>query len=650
MENDTPRRMPNTPPFVKFVCANVPMVFDDSLSYYEALCALWKYVQGMTDVINNNATLEEEYIEKFNELKSYVENYFDNLDVQEEINNKLDAMAEDGTLEEIASRYFEHIVITPLQFGATGDGVTDDTASIQDAIDFAISNGVSLFIPDGTYLVSKLTINDRITMYGNGEKSVIKSIGSNSEDCIIYIVNAGINYCSIHDFKIDGNRSNQSGAVDGIKLYVDSNTVNPDKYGNLYNLVITSISGNGITLNSTQSAVREMRLDNITITGTALHGYNFVKVTDSMITRCVAAGTRQCGFYMPFGGSNKFSNCKAFWCGEGDNTTREDPDRVPSNAFLVTGDVTPLAGKTYYTRSGTDNVNDYYEYTLFSGNAFEPDTTYYEMTTIYTKRYQGFYISTTASVIENCEAQENYGDGFYISGSENKMVNTAMDNNGLLTSSGTPVSYASQGKTQLYYGVFVRGWRFNAINCNFTNGLNGSIGKSQRGSAYIKIVGYAKITGTQDNQVVNSITIQKVGNPLTLSANLNNEEWVYNIPTATYLLMNTGFELDDADNNYLYYENGYIHYRLCVKKSDNTGILDGTTAVKLFRFQEGCRPYTATRLNGIAYCTDDNGYLVNGVVTNFIYKWGDCEVKYVDTSLNSKKQIIVTGSYRVKTS
>lgn len=106
MENDTPRRMPNVPPFVKFVCANVPMVFDDSLSYYEALCALWKYVQGMTDVINNNATLEEEYIEKFNELsgkfdelKNYVDTYFDNLDVQEEINNKLDQMAEDGTLE-----------------------------------------------------------------------------------------------------------------------------------------------------------------------------------------------------------------------------------------------------------------------------------------------------------------------------------------------------------------------------------------------------------------------------------------------------------------------------------------------------------------------------------------------------------------------
>lgn len=101
--NDKPQNMPPVPPFVKFVCANVPMVFDDSLSYYEALSALWKYVSGMTDVINNNATLEEEYIAKFEELKTFVDTYFDNLDVQEEINNKLDQMVEDGDFEPLLS-------------------------------------------------------------------------------------------------------------------------------------------------------------------------------------------------------------------------------------------------------------------------------------------------------------------------------------------------------------------------------------------------------------------------------------------------------------------------------------------------------------------------------------------------------------------
>lgn len=96
------------PPFVRFVASAVPMVFDNSLSYYEALCALWKFIQDdVINVINNNASVTEQYITLTNELKEYVENYFDNLDVQEEINNKLDAMVEAGTLQEIIGDYLD---------------------------------------------------------------------------------------------------------------------------------------------------------------------------------------------------------------------------------------------------------------------------------------------------------------------------------------------------------------------------------------------------------------------------------------------------------------------------------------------------------------------------------------------------------------
>ena len=101
-------KAPNVPPFVTFVTSAVPMVFDNSLSYYEALCALWKWLQDdVVNVINNNATVTEEYINLTNELKTFVEDYFDNLDVQEEINNKLDAMVEDGTLQEIITQYIQ---------------------------------------------------------------------------------------------------------------------------------------------------------------------------------------------------------------------------------------------------------------------------------------------------------------------------------------------------------------------------------------------------------------------------------------------------------------------------------------------------------------------------------------------------------------
>lgn len=84
-------------PFKNF-CMTIgalPTSYLESMSYYETLCWLCKYLENtINPAINNNA-------EALKELQEYVANYFDNLDVTEEINNKLDEMAEDGTLAQI---------------------------------------------------------------------------------------------------------------------------------------------------------------------------------------------------------------------------------------------------------------------------------------------------------------------------------------------------------------------------------------------------------------------------------------------------------------------------------------------------------------------------------------------------------------------
>ena len=100
-------KAPNVPPFVQFCTASVPMVFDNSLSYYECLCALSKYLQDLANTVNYNAGQLDGLQESFKELKDYVDHYFDNLDVQEEINNKLDDMAEHGELAEIMAAFAE---------------------------------------------------------------------------------------------------------------------------------------------------------------------------------------------------------------------------------------------------------------------------------------------------------------------------------------------------------------------------------------------------------------------------------------------------------------------------------------------------------------------------------------------------------------
>lgn len=109
---------------------NLPTSFVDSMSYYECIAWLIKFLETeVIPTVNNNGEcvieLQGKYIELlenvderfaelvelYNQLKDFVDNYFDNLDVQEEINNKLDQMAEDGVLQEIISQYLNTTAI-----------------------------------------------------------------------------------------------------------------------------------------------------------------------------------------------------------------------------------------------------------------------------------------------------------------------------------------------------------------------------------------------------------------------------------------------------------------------------------------------------------------------------------------------------------
>ena len=84
----------------------IPTSYKDSLDYYETLLYLIKYLEEtVIPVVNNNGEAVSELQRLYIELKNFVENYFANLDVQEEINNKLDEMADDGTLQEIIAEY-----------------------------------------------------------------------------------------------------------------------------------------------------------------------------------------------------------------------------------------------------------------------------------------------------------------------------------------------------------------------------------------------------------------------------------------------------------------------------------------------------------------------------------------------------------------
>jgi len=163
----------DTRPF-RFWCQKaLPLVYDDSLSYYEVLCKMAEYMNNfMTDlttvedsmtefgqqfVINqqflnsmadqlgqNVADLEayindrmEDFMNAYTQLQNYVNTYFDNLDVQEEINTKLDEMASDGTLNDL----FDPVLETWMQ---QKTAQIDAAIANQDAIQAAQNARISV--------------------------------------------------------------------------------------------------------------------------------------------------------------------------------------------------------------------------------------------------------------------------------------------------------------------------------------------------------------------------------------------------------------------------------------------------------------------------------------------------------------------------
>lgn len=126
----------------KFWCQTVlPLVYDDSLSYYELLNKVVAYLNNtITDVANVetnvdsiNDTMNENMqnlLTAYNQLQGYVNSYFNNLDVQQEIDNKLDEMASSGSLSALLAPFIPNLVSSWLSANVNpvGSAVTVDSS------------------------------------------------------------------------------------------------------------------------------------------------------------------------------------------------------------------------------------------------------------------------------------------------------------------------------------------------------------------------------------------------------------------------------------------------------------------------------------------------------------------------------------------
>ena len=93
----------NLTPFKWCILQNFPFIEADfdAITEYQLLCKVVEYLNNTINSMNDVGQQMENVTNAMTQLQNYVNNYFDNLDVQDEINNKLNEMALDGTLSSI---------------------------------------------------------------------------------------------------------------------------------------------------------------------------------------------------------------------------------------------------------------------------------------------------------------------------------------------------------------------------------------------------------------------------------------------------------------------------------------------------------------------------------------------------------------------
>ncbi|MDD2553235.1 MAG: glycosyl hydrolase family 28-related protein [Desulfotomaculaceae bacterium] len=95
-------------------------------------------------------------------------------------------------------------IINVKEFGAKGDGETDDTAALQNAVDSLSPGGGTVVFPPGTYITKdQITVRDKVSLIGSGiNVTVIKNINNTH----ILRLDDGASDLIVRGLTLDGNK------------------------------------------------------------------------------------------------------------------------------------------------------------------------------------------------------------------------------------------------------------------------------------------------------------------------------------------------------------------------------------------------------------------------------------------------------------
>lgn len=290
-----------------FICLDVlPSVYDNSLSFYECICKINTKVNELVITVNG--------------LPEYI---------KEEIEALIDSGEIEKAIADILTNFMVCVKFPPNGIApAKGDGVANDTETIQQCIEYATSNGnLAVFFPSGSYMCESLSIAGDCAFVGQGKDNTrLVALGGLTAP----FVSVTAEKFSVNNINIDGNIAAQANKYPVVSmnngyLYTTGAKINGGK---------NALNFNGEKLEIKDTTLGETSETPLIFTATdAVIDVVFENVQSASVTEFLNATT-----------NNAFITATA--------------DSVLTNLFTLNGNenhvIFPVAAP--FVNNGTDNV------------------------------------------------------------------------------------------------------------------------------------------------------------------------------------------------------------------------------------------------------------------------------------------------------
>lgn len=163
-------------------------------------------------------------------------------------------------------------------FGAVGDGATNNTTAVQNAITQAQTNNTSLYIPDGVFVVTALTVTAPLKIYGTGTLKRLTNL--NSPVLTVTTSNFEIDGITILGPEADSEPAVQNEPERGISV---EGVSTPTQLNNIVvkNCIVNGFGGMGIWM----QYVKNVRVENNDVSYCGYSGIHLLSPVDAIITK-----------------------------------------------------------------------------------------------------------------------------------------------------------------------------------------------------------------------------------------------------------------------------------------------------------------------------------------------------------------------------